>query len=176
MDRDDNLADFSSRGPRLGDNGLKPEITAPGVGIVAARAAGTTMGTPVDDAYTRASGTSMATPHVAGAAAILAQEHPDWTAGKLKDALVSTTKANPALTVFEQGGGRVDVARALSQRVYGSATADFGRVHAGDAVAERTVTYTNGTVVPADPAAGPGAAQPGQWHRRGRRGLRRVPR
>ena len=50
VDRDDNLADFSSRGPRLGDNGLKPEITAPGVGIVAARAAGTTMGTPVDDA------------------------------------------------------------------------------------------------------------------------------
>ena len=76
VDRDDNLAEFSSRGPRLGDNGLKPEITAPGVGIVAARAAGTTMGTPVDDAYTTASGTSMATPHVAGAAAILAQEHP----------------------------------------------------------------------------------------------------
>ncbi|MGR6318749.1 S8 family serine peptidase [Micromonospora soli] len=145
VDRGDNLADFSSRGPRLGDNGLKPEITAPGVGIVAARAAGTSMGTPVDDAYTRASGTSMATPHVAGAAAILAQEHPDWTAGKLKDALVSTAKNNPALTVFEQGGGRVDVARALGQRVYGSATADFGRLATGGAAEARTVTYTNGT-------------------------------
>ncbi|MFR9779524.1 S8 family serine peptidase [Micromonospora sp. MS34] len=145
VDRDDNLADFSSRGPRIGDNGLKPEITAPGVGIVAARAAGTTMGTPVDDAYVRASGTSMATPHVAGAAAILAQEHPDWTAAELKDALVSTAKANPALTVFEQGGGRVDVARALTQRIYGSATADFGRVYTGGAVVERTVTYTNST-------------------------------
>ncbi|MFI6266823.1 S8 family serine peptidase [Micromonospora sp. NPDC051006] len=148
VDRDDNLADFSSRGPRLGDNGLKPEITAPGVGIIAARAAGTTMGTPVGDAYTTASGTSMATPHVAGAAAILAQDHPDWTAGKLKDALVSTTKANPELTVFEQGGGRVDVARALSQRVYGSATADFGRISTGDATVERSVTYTNGTAAP----------------------------
>ncbi|WP_406068423.1 S8 family serine peptidase [Micromonospora sp. NBC_01638] len=145
VDRNDNLAEFSSRGPRLGDNGLKPEITAPGVGIVAARAAGTTMGTPVGDAYTTASGTSMATPHVAGAAAILAQEHPDWAAGKLKNALVSTTKANPALTVFEQGAGRVDVARALGQRVYGSGTADFGRLSAGAATAERTVTYTNGT-------------------------------
>ncbi|MET8090821.1 S8 family serine peptidase [Micromonospora sp. NPDC005220] len=144
VDRADNLAEFSSRGPRLGDNGLKPEITAPGVGIVAARAAGTAMGTPVDDAYTTASGTSMATPHVAGAAAILAQEHPDWTAVKLKDALVSTTKANPALTVFEQGAGRVDVARALGQRVYSSATADFGRLSTGGATAERTVTYTNG--------------------------------
>ncbi|MGW5555990.1 S8 family serine peptidase [Micromonospora sp. NPDC003944] len=147
VDRDDNLAEFSSRGPRLGDNGLKPEITAPGVGIVAARAAGTTMGTPVGDAYTTASGTSMATPHVSGAAAILAQEHPDWTAGKLKDALVSTTKANPALTVFEQGAGRVDVARALGQRVYASATADFGRISTGGAAVERTVTYTNGTSV-----------------------------
>ncbi|MEU7842636.1 S8 family serine peptidase [Micromonospora sp. NPDC049114] len=145
VDRDDNLAEFSSRGPRLGDNGLKPEITAPGVGIVAARAAGTTMGTPVGDAYTTASGTSMATPHVAGAAAILAQDHPDWSAGKLKDALVSTTKANPALTVFEQGGGRVDVARALTQRVYASATADFGRISTGAAAVERTVTYTNET-------------------------------
>ncbi|MFF0318821.1 S8 family serine peptidase [Micromonospora sp. NPDC005252] len=145
VDRDDNLAEFSSRGPRLGDNGLKPEITAPGVGIVAARAAGTTMGTPVGDAYTTASGTSMATPHVAGAAAILAQDHPDWSAGKLKDALVSTTKANPALTVFEQGGGRVDVARALTQRVYASATADFGRITTGGAALQRTVTYTNDT-------------------------------
>ncbi|RQX01299.1 S8 family serine peptidase, partial [Micromonospora inaquosa] len=148
VDRADNLAEFSSRGPRLGDNGLKPEITAPGVGIVAARAAGTTMGTPVDDAYTTASGTSMATPHVAGAAAILAQEHPDWAAAKLKDALVSTTKANPALTVFEQGAGRVDVARALGQRVYSSATADFGRLSTGGATVERTVTYTNGGTAP----------------------------
>ncbi|GLZ61008.1 S8 family serine peptidase [Micromonospora sp. NBRC 107095] len=148
VDRADNLAEFSSRGPRLGDNGLKPEITAPGVGIVAARAAGTAMGTPVDDAYTTASGTSMATPHVAGAAAILAQEHPDWSAVKLKDALVSTTKANPALTVFEQGAGRVDVARALAQRVYSSATADFGRLSTGGATVERTVTYTNGGTTP----------------------------
>ncbi|MFF5218340.1 S8 family serine peptidase [Micromonospora sp. NPDC000442] len=148
VDRDDNLAAFSSRGPRLGDNGLKPEITAPGVGIVAARSTGTSMGTPVGEAYTTASGTSMATPHVAGAAAILAQEHPDWTAGKLKDALVSTTKANPQLTVFEQGGGRVDVARALGQRVYASATADFGRVVDDGGAVERHVTYTNATTTP----------------------------
>ncbi|MGC4808764.1 S8 family serine peptidase [Micromonospora sp. DT233] len=148
VDRDENLADFSSRGPRVGDAGLKPEITAPGVGIVAARAAGTTLGTPVDESYTSMSGTSMATPHVAGAAAILAQEHPDWPAGRLKDALVSTARANAALTVFEQGGGRVDVARALHQRLYASATADFGRLSIGGAAAERAVTYTNGTSAP----------------------------
>ena len=50
------------------------------------------MGEPVDDLYTAASGTSMATPHVAGAAALLAQQHPDWKADQLKDALVSTAK------------------------------------------------------------------------------------
>ena len=54
VDRNDQLAEFSSRGPRQGDAGLKPEITAPGVGIIAARAAGTAMGEPVDNLYTAA--------------------------------------------------------------------------------------------------------------------------
>ncbi|KON88001.1 hypothetical protein AF332_14995 [Sporosarcina globispora] len=56
------LAAFSSRGPVINNYRVKPEITAPGVGIVAARAAGTTMGTPIDANYTSANGTSMATP------------------------------------------------------------------------------------------------------------------
>ncbi|WP_283134472.1 S8 family serine peptidase [Rhizohabitans arisaemae] len=126
VERDERLAGFSSRGPRLGDNGLKPEITAPGVGIVAARAAGTAMGDPVDARYTAASGTSMATPHVAGAAALLAQANPQWRAARLKDALTGTARINPGLTVFEQGSGRVDVARAVSQRVRGTGAIDFG--------------------------------------------------
>src|SRR5690606_16016887 len=75
VDRSDRLANFSSRGPRRGDGALKPEIAAPGVGIVAARAGGAQIG----DLYTSSTGTSMATPHVAGAAAILAQKYPDWT-------------------------------------------------------------------------------------------------
>ncbi|SCF46017.1 S8 family serine peptidase [Micromonospora mirobrigensis] len=149
VDRDDALAPFSSRGPRVGDNAVKPEITAPGVGIVAARAAGTTMGEPVDDRYTAASGTSMATPHVAGAAAILAQDHPDWRADRLKDALVSTARGAAGQSVFAQGGGRVDVARALGQRVYASAVADFRRIDPatpGDGL-RREVAYTNLTGV-----------------------------
>ncbi|MEQ7004784.1 S8 family serine peptidase [Actinopolymorpha sp. B17G11] len=149
VDRDESLAEFSSRGPRLGDFAVKPDITAPGVGIVAARAGGTSMGSPVDASYTAASGTSMAAPHVAGAAAILAQRHPDWSADRLKDALVSTAK--PAdLTVFEQGGGRVDVARAIEQGVYATGTLDLGvmadEAGAGSAEAaefSRPVTYTN---------------------------------
>ncbi|TCC11841.1 S8 family serine peptidase [Kribbella soli] len=141
VDREDKLADFSSRGPRLGDAGLKPEITAPGVDIIAARAAGTAMGQPVDNLYTAASGTSMATPHVAGAAALLAQQHPDWKADQLKNALVSTAKTQPEQTVYAQGAGRVDLTRAVAQKVTASGVADFGLQTAE--AGTRTITYRN---------------------------------
>jgi subtilisin family serine protease len=145
VDRDDSLAEFSNRGPRTGDGGLKPEISAPGVGIVAARASGTVMGSPVDAHYTAASGTSMATPHVAGAAVLLAQQYPDWTGERLKDALISTSRPNPDLGVYEQGAGRVDVARAVGQQVTATGIADFALQGdtVDDAVRERTVTYRN---------------------------------
>ncbi|MFJ4467228.1 S8 family serine peptidase [Streptomyces sp. NPDC089424] len=112
VDRGDTLAPFSSRGPRYGDDTVKPDVTAPGVGIVAARAAGTSLGTPINADYIALDGTSMATPHVAGAAALLAQQHPDWSAQQLKDALISTSRTVAGTKVTEQGGGRVDLATA----------------------------------------------------------------
>ncbi|GAB7036522.1 MULTISPECIES: S8 family peptidase [Catenuloplanes] len=141
--RDDRVASFSSRGPRAGDLGLKPEITAPGVAIVAARAAGTAMDSPVDAHYTAASGTSMATPHVAGAAAILKQQHTGWSAEQLKAALVSTAKPTAGETVWTQGAGRVDLARATTQTVTGSPVVDFARQTVDSPAATRTVTYAN---------------------------------
>ncbi|MGW3132630.1 S8 family serine peptidase [Streptomyces sp. NPDC001123] len=148
VDKSDQLASFSSRGPRLGDSAVKPEITAPGVSITAARAAGTTMpgGTPVDDYYTTASGTSMATPHVAGAAALVAQAHPDWTGEQLKEALASTAKTNAVNSVFEQGDGRVDAVRAVEQDVFATSTLSFGKFEDGDTgVVSKDITYTNTT-------------------------------
>ncbi|MGV9238500.1 S8 family serine peptidase [Streptomyces nigra] len=130
VDRDDSLANFSSRGPRLHDGAVKPDVTAPGVGIVAARAAGTTMGTPIDANYVAASGTSMATPHVAGAAALLAQQHPDWGAPKLKDALISTSKTVSGTKVTQQGGGRIDLADAIGPLTATGSVA-FSPVEAG---------------------------------------------
>jgi subtilisin family serine protease len=145
VDDQDALADFSNRGPRRGDAAVKPNITAPGVGIIAARAAGTSLGSPLDDHYTSLSGTSMATPHVAGAAALLAQAHPDWTGDRLKDALVSTAKPG-SYTAYQQGAGRVDAAKAFAQRVYGPATADFGKVpDPSTEPAVRTLEYRNDT-------------------------------
>ncbi|MCW3819885.1 S8 family serine peptidase [Micromonospora sp. DR5-3] len=143
VDDTDAVTYFSSRGP-LTDGRLKPEITAPGWQIVAARAAGTSMGTPVDDHYTSASGTSMATPHVAGAAAILAQRHPDWTPERLKNHLVSTAKTTPDTSVYAQGAGRTDVSRAVRQPVSGPGVVDFGNQEwdsTGQVV--KPITYVN---------------------------------
>ncbi|MFC4006310.1 S8 family serine peptidase [Nonomuraea purpurea] len=135
------LAEFSSRGPRLDDAAVKPNIVAPGVDIVAARSSGSSLpALPGDDKYTTLSGTSMATPHVVGAAAILAQQHPDWQAGELRDALTSTAARTDGNNWFEQGSGRVDVARAVTQSVFATSVVDFRLL---GKPATRQITYRN---------------------------------
>ncbi|MEV0237332.1 S8 family serine peptidase [Nonomuraea sp. NPDC050786] len=135
------LAGFSSKGPRLDDAAVKPNIVAPGVDIVAARSADSSLpGIPGNDRYTAFSGTSMATPHVAGAAAILAQQHPGWQAGELRDALTSTARRNDGHNWFEQGSGLVDVARATAQSVFATSVVDFRLL---GKPATRQVTYRN---------------------------------
>ncbi|KQY56708.1 S8 family serine peptidase [Nocardioides sp. Root140] len=154
VDNQDERAYFQDMGPRLGDAVVKPEIVAPGVDILAARAAKTS-GT---GSYKSISGTSMATPHVAGAAALLVQEHPDWTAAQLKDALVSTAKPLEGETAYQVGGGRLDVPAAVFGDIVATATRELGYYawpHGDDAPATRTITYTNlgDTVVTLDLAA-----------------------
>jgi subtilisin family serine protease len=150
VDRNDQLASFSSHG--RADGAIKPDITAPGVDIVAAKAAHGQIGNPAADGYVSLSGTSMATPHVAGAAAILAGEHPDWTADQLKVALMGSAKPNDTLSVFQQGAGRVDVAKATSATVFASAGSfSLGTVqwpHTDDQPIAKTVTYTNTGTAP----------------------------
>ncbi|WP_051864751.1 S8 family serine peptidase [Streptosporangium roseum] len=141
VDRNDRVASFSSTGPREGDHAIKPDVTAPGVGIVAAAAAGTS-----DGPHRAMSGTSMASPHVAGAAAILAQRHPEWTGQQLKAALIGSAAPSAGATIYQQGAGRVDLVRALAQQV----TADPGNVWAAfpwdgpeERVTTKTITYAN---------------------------------
>ncbi|MET8360288.1 S8 family peptidase [Micromonospora sp. NPDC005171] len=113
VDRNDKLADFSSRGPLVTSHVAKPELVAPGVDIVAARAAGTNLQDPIDRYYEAISGTSMASPHVAGAAALLAQRHPDWTGEWLKAALVGAADPLAGIDPYAVGAGRLNAARAL---------------------------------------------------------------
>jgi subtilisin family serine protease len=146
--KQDTMSDFSNRGLRIGDYAVKPEIAAPGSNIVSTRAPGTPVGdiSPVDDYYTTLSGTSMATPHVAGAAALLAQLHPEWKAAELKAALISTAKPLTGTTLADDGVGRVDVARAVTQKLYASTgTLSFGFVSWPHTVAPvaKTITYHN---------------------------------
>ena len=113
VDGSDVVADFSSRGPLVNTRAAKPELVAPGVDIVAARAAGTTMGKAIDERYVAASGTSMAAPHVAGAAAVLAERHPDWQGGELKAALVGAADPIAGGDPYTSGAGRLNAAKAL---------------------------------------------------------------
>ncbi|WP_432044133.1 S8 family serine peptidase [Streptomyces cadmiisoli] len=147
VDKQDRLASFSSIGPRVGDGAIKPDLTAPGVDIGAARSKdGGLSGAPVADGYFALSGTSMATPHVSGAAAILAQQHPDWSGEDIKHAL--TASATPsAYTVFQQGAGRADLGAAIQQSAVTRQTSlPFGTAqwpHADDEPITKDLTYRN---------------------------------
>ncbi|MCB5908215.1 S8 family peptidase [Streptomyces pinistramenti] len=150
VDRDESTAPFSSRGPVLTTHTLKPEIAAPGVGISAASAGGRGA-----LAYRAMSGTSMATPHVAGAAAVVRQAHPDWTAQQVKSALVSSAQngaGTGAAKAFggadEIGAGRLDVAAAATQPVLAAPAVQGGSFSWPQDPSDRTsvdVPYTNTT-------------------------------
>ncbi|MEU1350975.1 S8 family serine peptidase [Streptomyces sp. NPDC005795] len=137
VDADDQLAPFSSRGPRPSDNAVKPDITAPGVSIVAAKMGG---------GHTSKSGTSMATPHVAGSAALVAQAHPGWNGEQIKTALMNSAEPNPKRSAYQQGTGRVDVGRAAQQTVLASpanVTTTAGWSDGAGKDTEHAVTFTN---------------------------------
>jgi len=120
-------ASFSSVGPTTMSLRLKPDVAAPGVDVLSS----------VPGGWAYSSGTSMASPHVAGAAALLVQRHPEWTVAQVKSALVQSgvdgvTENGKALDPRFQGGGVVALGRADVPLVFASPTAvSFGLLQAG---------------------------------------------
>jgi len=163
------LSWFSSQGPLFRSGALKPDMVGPGNDVTAARSSDSAGEGP----YISMSGTSMATPHVAGAAAIVKQRHPEYTADQLKAALMSSA-VDVDLTPYQGGTGVLDVDAALDAPVIASGSGDFGMLSWGEAPepVSRTVEYRNttdaevtvtlaATLADTTPASGGGGVGPG---------------
>lgn len=135
---EDLIALFSSRGPVTHTWGVKPDLVAPGVAIEST----------VPKGYLGLNGTSMSAPHVAGAAALIKQAHPDWTPEQIKASLMNTAKrlrdkdGNEYLP-HEQGAGRIQINKAIQVQslVYPGAVS-FGKWSKQDRRKMKEVTLT----------------------------------
>lgn len=135
------FAGFSSGGPRNGDSGLKPNVAAPGVSILS-----TSAGTGFRGE--RISGTSMASPHVAGVAALVQQAHPDWSVEEVGAAIQN--HADPsgmaAYKLSRGGTGLVDTAGSVATQVVAFGDRVRFRNGQGDRVRLNTATLSFGFV------------------------------
>ena len=130
------FASFSSAGPRTADGHLKPDISAPGVSIFS-----TAMGTGTQGLFE--SGTSMATPHVAGSAALAIQAHPHWEADEVSAAVVNTADATKIAGYSARlgGNGLVQAYAATQTSVF--AQAEDGTPSVSFGVAELTHDFSD---------------------------------
>ena len=136
VDPDGSLSEFSSKGPAVGGDTLKPEVVAPGGSIQSLAVGG---GTKV------LSGTSMASPHVAGLAALILQARPDANAEEVKARLISSAR-DIGLNPFSQGYGLVHGPSAIDQTLLiTSANLFLGRLDdsMSGVVIEKELTFQN---------------------------------
>ncbi|KAI5571029.1 hypothetical protein BDE02_11G066800 [Populus trichocarpa] len=137
------MASFTSRGPNvIHPSILKPDITAPGVNILAAWSGATAPSKLYEDKrlvrYNIISGTSMACPHVAAAAALLRAIHPEWSSAAIRSALMTTAwmknnmgqpiadQSGNAATPFQFGSGHFRPAKAADPGlVYDASYTDY---------------------------------------------------
>ena len=140
--KSDIIAPFSSAGPTPISLEMKPDVSAPGVAILSSVP-------PRVGLWSEFSGTSMAAPHVAGAAALLLQRHPGWTVEQVKSALELTGR--PVLSVAQgvetptirEGGGLIYLPTANNPLIFAEPTGiSFGLVKVGTK-ATRTIRFTD---------------------------------
>jgi subtilisin family serine protease len=134
ISKKDTVAGFSSRGPNGGaPDVIKPDVVAPGVNILAAQTPTPNDGQTPGQLFQIISGTSMASPHVAGVGALLRQEHPDWTPAMVRSALMTTARQNLKKTFgdtpadpFDIGAGQIVPADAVDPGlVYDAGLLDY---------------------------------------------------
>jgi minor extracellular serine protease Vpr len=153
----DIMAGFSSRGPAPFTGVIKPDLTAPGVNVYSS---------VFDDGFAMSQGTSMATPHLAGAAALLLAAHPAWSPQDVKSAMVTTARrpvfdhvtGQVATGVLARGGGRLDVAAATAvPATFDPASVSFGVWSGNKAVTvQRTISVRGGSGCAVTVAGGDG--------------------
>jgi minor extracellular serine protease Vpr len=147
----DRIADFTSWGPTDVDVRIKPDVMAPGVNVVSSIPRRFCGGAPC---FAFFNGTSMASPHLAGSAAIVRQQHPDWSAAQVRSAIVNTAdrgvvRSLDGSTVINDankvGSGRENLASAVAAKVgLDPVSVSFGAVPAGSGQTLRAdVTLTN---------------------------------
>jgi subtilisin family serine protease len=135
------IAPFSSGGPTPVSLGMKPDVSAPGVAILSSVP-------PSVGLWAELSGTSMATPHVAAAAALLREQHPGWTVEQIKSALVLTgrpvhTPQGTEVPTTREGGGLIYLPTANNPLIFAEPTGiSFGLVKVGTQ-ATRTIQLTD---------------------------------
>ncbi len=129
-DTGNNMGSFSSRGPGPIADILKPDVTAPGINILAGSTPDA-VNSVSDEFFAFLTGTSMSTPHVAGVAALLKQAHPDWSPAAIKSALMTTAYQNVTLSdgttpaiPFDFGSGHIDPNKANDPGLVYDITAD----------------------------------------------------
>jgi len=144
---DDLIADFTSAGPTDVDFRAKPDLVAPGVNVLSSVPANACATPPC---FAFMNGTSMATPHLAGTAAVVRAQHPDWSAAEIRSAIVNTAKRNivhdldgvAIEDVNVVGAGRLDVKNAVDATIaLDPVSVNFNAVPSGSGQS-RTVNVT----------------------------------